>query len=238
MASDSPAPRPVSGNRLLDALPAADRRRLLAICRPVAFAPRDPVFRADGPLHHLLLPTAGVFSVLVRMDDGRAVEVNSIGREGVVGSPLVLGADRSPFEVFCQAPGHAHLLPAAAFAKEVTADAPAARLVRRFALYQLAEAGQSAACNRLHSVVQRCARWLLTTGDRAGADQFTLTHEFLSLLLGSRRASVTQVAAQLQAGGLIRYTRGQLTIADRPGLEAAACECYATLRGRSARLFD
>jgi CRP-like cAMP-binding protein len=238
MASDSPAPRAASGNRLIDALPVADRRRLLALCRPVTFAPRDPVFRADGPLHHLLLPTAGVFSVLVRMDDGRAVEVSSIGREGVVGSPLVLGADRSPFEVFCQVPGHAHLLPAAAFAKEVAADATVARLARRFLLYQLAEAGQSAACNRLHSVVQRSARWLLTTGDRAGTDQFTLTHEFLSLLLGARRASVTQVAGRLQADGLIRYTRGQVTITDRPGLEAAACECYHTLRTASARLFD
>lgn len=196
---------------------------------------RDPVYRQDGPLDHVYFPLAGVFSAVTAMADGAAVEVGTVGREGMLGAAALLGADRSPVQVFCQVPGEALRLPADRFRAEAAAGPPA-DAVRRHLRVEFAFAAQSVACNRLHTVGERCGRWLLTTRDRADADEFPITQDFLALMLGVRRASVTVAAGTLQQAGLIRYARGRVTVLDRAGLEAAACECYHTLRGLTDRL--
>jgi CRP-like cAMP-binding protein len=232
--SSSPSPSPAA-NRVLARLPPPDCDRLLAAAARVRFGLRDPVYRQDGPLDHVYFPLAGVFSAVTVMADGAAVEVGTVGREGVLGAAAVLGADRSPVQVFCQVPGDALRLPADRFRAAATAG-PLADAVRRHLRVEFAFAAQTAACNRLHTVEDRCARWLLTTRDRVDADDFPVTQEFLATMLGVRRASVTVAAGALQDRGLIRYSRGRVVVLDRAGLEAAACECYHTLRGETERL--
>ena len=170
------------------------------------------------------------------MADGATVEVGTIGREGFVGLPAFHGAERSPLETFVQIPGAFARLPLAPFRAAAAPGTALHALLQRFAQAYYVLTAQSAGCNRLHPVEERCARWLLLTQDRAGAATFPLTHEFLGYMLGVRRASVTLAAGALQRAGLIAYHRGVITVLDRPGLEAAACECYAIIRGHFERL--
>lgn len=231
-----PLTRPIVENRLLAALPGKDFDRLTARATTVPFGVRDLVYRTRGPMDHVYFPLDGVFSDIVTMDDGSAVEVGTTGSEGMLGAPLALGADRSPIQVFCQVAGRARRVPADDFLAEVGRPGPLADLVRRYQLALFTTAAQGVACNRLHGIDERCARWLLMTHDRVGADTFHLTQEFLALMLGVRRASVTVAAGMLQRAGVIDYTRGKITVTDRARLEAASCECYRVVRGAFDRL--
>jgi CRP-like cAMP-binding protein len=224
-------------NQLLAALPVADRDRLVRRMDEVTLARGDLVYRPNRPIVHAYFPRAGVLSMVIDMIDGGTVEVGTVGPEGVVGLPLLHGAEASPARVYCQVPPCAcRRLPAAAFRDEVGRDGPFRRVVNRFAQVTFALSAQSTACNRLHPVEERLARWLLMTQDRVGGPELNLTQQILSEMLGVRRASVTTAAGVLQKAGLIEYRRGRVRVVDRAGLEGAACECYAVVRAEFDRL--
>ncbi|MEP6767807.1 MAG: Crp/Fnr family transcriptional regulator [Acidobacteriota bacterium] len=181
-------------------------------------------------------PRTAVALMVTTMEDGSTVEVVTVGNEGLVGFPVFLGTDSMPMEVFTQIDGEAVTLPAPVV-KEASSNGGALRpLLARDTQALLSQIAQAGACNRLHPIDQRCARWLLMSHDRVPGDDFSLTQEFLSQMLGVRRATVTTAASILQRAGYIRYRRGRIQIADREGLEAASCECYRTIRSEYERL--
>jgi hypothetical protein len=167
---------------------------------------------------------------VAQMRDGTAIEVGTIGREGVSAIPLLMGATSTANANYCQVPGRAVRIPVDAFRELVRTTPPFRQLLDRYRQAYVNMLGQLAACNRLHSVYERCARWLLMTRDRVEGDEIALTHEYLAMMLGTNRSGVSIAAATLQQAGFIRYGRGKITILDRDGLECAACECYAVAR--------
>jgi CRP-like cAMP-binding protein len=219
-----------TGNRILDLLPPEESSRLLASSQSVFLPHGQQVYRQDGPMPHVYFPTTGVFGVVILMAEGKLVEATTVGNEGMVGLPLLLGVDFHPFSVVAQIPGEAVQVPAAPFVRASKAGGTLDRLLRCYALYRLRRANQTGACNSLHSVEERMSRWLLMAHDRAGKEEFLLTHEFLSELLGVRRQTVSITAGTLQRAGFITYRRGILRMLDREGLEAASCECYEVMK--------
>lgn len=233
----SGAPPDGLGNRLLLALPEPYRERFLAQLEPVEMVVREPVYAPGKPIEHVYFPDGCVLSVLAVMDDDQAVEVATIGNEGMVGIPVFLGATSSPGLAFCQVPGKAWRMAAGTFRELANGAGAIQQLLQRYTYAFFTQLSQGSACNRLHSVEQRCARWLLMTHDRVGGrDQFELTQEFLAQMLGVRRATVTEAAGRLQQDGLITYSRGIITITNRKGLEAASCECYRIITDEHTRL--
>lgn len=172
------------------------------------------------------------------MQNGATVEVATVGNEGMVGLPVFLETDRIPIQGFVQVPGDAMRMRADVFREKVTPGSPLYKLLQRYTQALFNQVAQSAACNNLHSIEERFCRWLLMTRDRVDSDQFLLTQEFLSQMLGVRRASVSVVAAIIQKAGLIQYSRGKMTILDRQGLEDCACECYFTVKAEYERLIN
>jgi CRP-like cAMP-binding protein len=170
-----------------------------------------------------------VVSLVTPLEDGAIVEVATVGNEGIVGVPLVLGGSLA-VRAISQVAGWVVRMDAATFLKEVERDGPLREIVNDYLQALFGQISQAAACNRLHSNEERLSRWLLMSHDRVGVDEFGITHEFLGQMLGSRRATVTLSAGILQAAGLIRYHRGQITIIDRPGLESVSCECYGVIK--------
>jgi CRP-like cAMP-binding protein len=195
----------------------------------------EPGARIDA----LYFPVDAVVSVLTTLSDGAGVEIATIGNEGMVGSPLVLGSNTMPAREFCQVqvPGQLLRMDREAFADVHSEHDPFREILQLYIQALFSQISQQVACNALHSIEERCSRWLLLTHDRVHSDSFPLTQEFLSQMLGVRRASVTLAAGALQTAGLIRYRRGQMVIQDREGLENASCECYAVLRNEYDRLF-
>lgn len=225
-------------NALLAALPPEERRLLASVLEPVPLTFRQVLQEVDKPVEHLWFPRSGIGSVLSDMADGASVEVATVGREGMCGLPIVLGASQSSQLVFVQIPGEGERLSAADFLRLRDRLPVFNRLLLRYALAFLTQIAQGSACNRLHPVETRCARWLLQTHDRVGADRFSLTHEFLAQMLGVTRPSVTIAAGILQKAGLILYTRGVVQVLDRERLEAAACECYGIIAAEFRRLVE
>jgi CRP-like cAMP-binding protein len=234
-ASTAAGPRP--RNRLLAALPPDDLAWLWPRLEPVDFSHRAVLHAPDEPLTAVHFPETGWVSMLATLENGDAAEVGLVGREGMVGLPLLLGADRSPFEAMTQAEGSGLRLSAGAFQEALGRSVALRTLLLRYALAFTAQVAQTAACNGRHHVEQRLARWMLMAHDRAEGDSFPMTHEFLSMMLGVRRAGVTVAAGALQRAGLIRYERGRMTVTDRAGLEAGACDCYEVVRREYDRLF-
>lgn len=225
---------PPTANLLLAALPSEEYDRLLPDLTVLALALRTMLHEADAPFDAVYFPLTGVASVTTLMADGGMVEVGTIGREGMTGLPAFFGAEISPLPTFVQGAGDFVRLPIAPFHAAAAPGTAHHTLLLRFAHAYYILAAQSAGCNRLHPVEARCARWLLLTQDRVAWATFPLSHEFLGYMLGVRRASVTIAMGTLQRAGLITYHRGIVTVVDRPGLEAASCECYAIIR----RAFD
>lgn len=191
------------------------------------------LYAPGAPIEFVYFPDTAVASMVRHMKGGSGVEVGTIGADGMVGVSTVLGAVTMPAECIIQVPGVARKLATASLlailahpAAMETGEVGLAELLRRFAQSLFEQVAQSAACNRLHALNLRCARWLLMTHDRVQGDEIALTQEFLSYMLGVRRAGVTEAMGALQRSGLIRYRHGHVTVCDRPGLEAAACECY------------
>jgi CRP-like cAMP-binding protein len=223
-------------NRLLAELPPEDLGELIGTLDPVELPKKEILFEVGAPLDHIYFIEEGIASVLTMMEDGASSEVGMVGPEGVVGVSALLGGRMSAQHVVMQLPGTAHLIPAAR-CKTVFDRNPGVRAVLlRFIEDLLNLSAQTAACNRLHSVEQRTARWLLMAADRVGGNVLPLTQEFLAAMLGVRRSGVSEAAGELQRSGLIRYRRGEITIIDRAGLEKTACECYGLDRRRVERL--
>lgn len=213
-------------NRILRALPRADLGPLRPNLQLVTLRQKQILHESGAPIEDMYFIEDGLASVLTAMADGSAIEVRMIGPEGMTGFPYLLGSRILPQQIIIQVPGSALRMRAALFRAEFERREEVRGVVLRFVNAAYAMTSQTAACNRLHSVEQRCARWLLNASDRIGSDTMPMTHEFLSSLLGVRRSGVTVTAGRLQRSGLIRYHRGHLEITDREKLEELACECY------------
>jgi CRP-like cAMP-binding protein len=181
-------------------------------------------------------PTDGVISLVTPLHTGAIVEVATIGNEGVVGVPVVQPLTSFAVRAITQDAGHGLRMETAVFADWVANSRPFQTLIDRYTQALFGQIAQAAACNRLHSSEERLSRWLLMSRDRVSSDQFMITQEFLSQMLGARRSTVSVSAGILQRAGLIRYTRGLVTIVDRDGLEAVACECYAVIKAELDRV--
>jgi CRP-like cAMP-binding protein len=221
---------------VLQYLPPDDRQRLQARAERVPLELRQVLYWPDEPITHVYFPVDSIVSLLTLLGAGDSVEAGLVGREGVVGLPLFLGAETTHGRAVVQGAGEAWRLPAAAFRAEAGRDGPLRDRLLRYTQALLQQVAQSSGCNRLHAHEERCARWLLMLHDRLPADTFRLTQEFLALMLGVSRPAVTLVMGALQRAGLLAYHRGELTILDRAGLEAAACECYAITLRETERL--
>ena len=227
-----PAPR----NRLLAALPAEDLARLWPQLEPVEVELRHILSAPDEPITAVYFPETGWASMLALLADGRSAEVGLIGSEGMVGLPLLLGSDSSANEAMVQAAGTMLRLRADAFHRAVEESPALWTILLRYALAFQQQVTQTAACNGHHALDQRLARWLLMAHDRAEDDEFPMTQEFLAMMLCVHRPGVTVAARLFQQAGLIRYGHGQMKVTDREGLEAAACECYGTVRRQFEQL--
>lgn len=223
-------------NRLLAALPAEERERVCARLEPVVLAFKQGLCEPDVPIAYVYFVERGVCSLVQDMIDGAVIEVSTIGPEGMVGLPVYLGAESMSSRVFVQLPGDALRVDAATFRDLAVPGSLLHLLLGRYTQALMGQMAQGVACNRLHSIEERCARWLLQTHDRVHADRFPLTQEFLGEMLGVRRASVNVAAGILQKAGFIRYSRGVITILDRDGLESASCECYRLVEAEYVRL--
>jgi CRP-like cAMP-binding protein len=217
-------------NSLLAAVPRKEYRRLLAGLEPVTLIFGDVLYEPGETIQHVYFPGASLVSLLTLADGHLAMEVGLIGREGMVGIPLVLGHNVSPVRALVQGAGTAMRMAAARFHKEFQISQPLQQELYYYTHTLMAQISQTAACNRFHVVEKRLARWLLMTHDRVKSDQFRMTHEFLGHMLGVRRVGVTKAAQALQKRKLISYSRGDITVLDRRGLEAAACECYEVIK--------
>jgi len=224
------APHAPVQNHLLAALPRKDYQRLLARLEPVKLTFGEVLYEPGKTIRHVYFPGTSLVSLLTLADGHLALETGLLGRDGMVGIPLVLGHDESSVRALVQGTGTAMRMASAHFREEFRLSLPLQQELYRYAHTLMAQISQTAACNRFHVVETRLARWLLMTHDRVKSDQFRMTHEFLGHMLGVRRVGVTKAAQALQKRKLIRYTRGDITVLDRGGLEAAACRCYEIVK--------
>ena len=219
------------GNRILASVPDEERSAIASSLTEVALASGQVLYRQRTAIDHVYFPDTAVISLLSRMENDAVVEVGTIGNEGAAGLGIFLGATVSVPETLAQVPGNAHRMSASAFNSAIVQLPRFREIVARCTHAFMTQVSQTAACNRLHGIDERCARWLLLTHDRVGgADTFALTHQFLSFMLGVRRAGVTQALGALVRSAVISSSNGRITILDRRGLEAASCECYAIVR--------
>ena len=226
---------PRGENRILAALPQAEQLSLFDLLRDVSLPVKTVLFEPGGPIDAVYFPTGGVVSLVTALNAGAIVEVATIGNEGIVGVPLV------PFgslavRALAQVAGHALRIDAAVFLEWYQNNRLFQTLVDRYTQALFGQISQAAACNRLHSSEEQLSRWLLMSQDRVGSDRFMITQEFLAQMLGARRSTVSVSAGILQRAGIIRYTRGHLTIVDREQLEAVSCECYSVIKSELDRV--
>ena len=230
---------PPARNRLLSALrsanPAAEAQ-LRAGLESVELTLHAKVMGPDRPIRHVYFPETGVLSQILQMHNGATVEVSLVGSDGMAGLAVYLGGATFPVEVTCSAPGTFLRMRSAEFQAEAARNPQLLKVLHGYTLAVLKIGAQSMGCDRFHSVEARAARWLLEMDDRVAQDAFTMTHEFLALILGVRRQTVSVVVSQLSRQGWMTYHRGVVEIIDRVGLERAACECYEVIRAEFARL--
>jgi CRP-like cAMP-binding protein len=235
----SPPPSAAGRNQLLQLLRGAEYERLRPHLTIVSLRSGQNVIKPSARVRYVYFPQTAVFSVISVMRDNRAAEVGTVGNEGFVGLSVFLGADSMPSECLAQVAGDASRMEADAFRGAVAGSPALAALMGRYTQAFMVQVAQTAACNALHSLGQRCARWLLMTDDRvANGHGFELTQQYLSYMLGVRREGVSGAAKLLQEAGLIRYSRGHVVITDRPGLEKKSCECYAVVRAEHDRIIE
>ena len=223
-------------NRLLSLLSDDDYERLRRHLSPVVFEYKKSLYEASRPIEQVYFPIDGVASLVITTAEGAGAEVGTIGSEGMVGLPVCLGDHFAPSSVYVQVPGNALKIDARVFRGELDRSATLNLVMLRYAHAFFNQVAQSAACAHLHRVEQRCCRWLLMTRDRMPSGDFLLTQEFLGMMLGVRRTTVTDVMGGLKKAGLIRYRRGHVTILDHEALRHRACECYEISKQEFDRL--
>jgi CRP-like cAMP-binding protein len=222
---------------LIEGLPSKQRKLLLKGCEPVDLVFGTVLCEADQLISHAYFPLSGFISLVTMLDGHQPLEMGLIGNEGMLGATLALGVNQAPMRAVVQGSGTALRISSALF-KQALVDCPALlRALKRYLYVLMMQLSQSAACTHFHEIEPRLARWLLMTHDRAHADHFYLTHEYLADMLGVRRSGVSIAAGALQQRKLISYSRGEIHILDRAGLEAAACGCYTAVRDDYAALF-
>ena len=226
----STQPRNLSKNRLLATLPGKDYNRLVGQMERVSLPFAEVLYEPGDTIHYVYFPDDSIVSLLSTVEDRSTLEVGIIGNEGMVGLSVLLGVTTSPHRAIVQGEGSAMRMKASALRKEMSGEGSLQRLLNRNIHALMTQIAQSAVCNRFHKVEARLARWLLMTHDRIGSDEFRLTQQFLSDMLGVRREGVTYAARALQKNQLIRYSRGHLTILNRQALEATACKCYSIIK--------
>ena len=226
MSEDDPFRR----NAILRQLPEQEYARLRPLLQHEAVEAKQTAYEAGVPIRRVCFPLSAVYSLVGSSDSELTVEVATIGHEGFVGLPVYLGAPTSPQTAFCQIPGEAATASVDDFRQLLTRDGGLHALLSRFTQATMVQVAQNVVCNSSHSAEKRMARWLLTTQDRVGRDEFTLTHEFLARMLGVHRPTVSETAQRIQAQGLIRYRRGAITIVDRHRLREIACDCYRIVK--------
>lgn len=224
-------------NQLIEHLPHRYQHSLLQRCEPVNLEYGSILCERGQPFRNLYFPLTGCISLVTLIADHPPLEVALIGNEGMLGGMLTLGVNRVPLRAVVQGSGTALRISASQFRHELRANPALLRTLNRYLYVLMAQLAQTAACNRFHEVPARLARWLLLSHDRAHAEHFYLTHQFLAEMLGVQRSAVTIAAGALQQQGLIHYSRGKITVLSRGGLESVACECYAALNNDYAELF-
>ncbi|HEU5231294.1 MAG TPA: Crp/Fnr family transcriptional regulator [Terriglobales bacterium] len=229
-------PKRQSANHLLGSLPERTQKQLLSKMDRVELVPRKVLYDPNQAIAHVYFPEEGVISLVSTMKEGAALEIATVGKEGMVGVPVLLGADSSPLQAFAQVPGHALKMSAPDFRHELANGTGLRRLLERYTQALFTQLSQSVACNRFHSIEQRCARWLLMTADRVKDGRFKLTQEFLAQMLGVRRPGVNEILQRFQQRGMVAYKQGQIEITNRRKLERVSCECYFIVRQEYERL--
>lgn len=229
---DMPADGFATGNRLFACLSRETRERLASEMETVPLHLRDVLHQVGRRVEHVYWPHSGMGSIVTLLRRGLNVEAATIGNEGLLGISYVLGDAQATEETMVQMPGEASRLRVRALRDEFERNHAMRTLLLRYAQLLMGQIAQGSACNRIHPIEARCARWLLSTHDRVSGDEFPLTHEFLAMMLGVRRAGVSVAQHNLLKDGLIGYVRGQITVLNRKGLESAACECYGVIRQR------
>jgi CRP-like cAMP-binding protein len=223
-------------NHLLDALPAADYDRLASHLDLVPLRLGDVLYESGGALRYVYFPTTSIISLLYVMEDGASAEIAIVGNEGVLGISLFMGGETTPSRAVVQSAGHAFRFKAELLKSEFERFGPTMHLLLRYVQALITQMAQTAVCNRHHTVDQQLCRWLLLSLDRLASNELSMTQELIANMLGVRREGVTEAAGKLQNAGLIQYRRGRITVLDRKGLEARACECYHVVRAEFDRL--
>jgi CRP-like cAMP-binding protein len=223
-------------NGLLAALPPADYQRLLPELELVPLPLGMAVYESGGKLDYVYFPTDCIVSLLYVMKDGASAEIAVVGHDGLIGVALFMGGESTPSRAVVQSAGYAYRLPSKTLKREFEGSHPLQHLLLRYTQALITQMAQTAVCNRHHSVEQQLCRWLLLSLDRLPSNELSMTQELIANMLGVRREGVTEAAGKLQTSGLIHYSRGQIKVLDRAGLEQRVCECYAVVKRESDRL--
>lgn len=225
-------------NLLLKLLPESELSAVLSVSETVGVESKQLIFRREEPIRHIYFPHDCVISLVTELKDGSSVEAMTVGCDGFVGLAVFNGIPASRLTAIGQISGSAVRIPTSEFERLTAECAELDRLLHRYSQYVFETVSQSAACNRMHVIEQRCARWLLMSEDRVGRNHFDLTQEFLAEMLGVRRPGVTVAMGTLEKAGLISHGRGRIAVTDRPGLEKVACECYRVIKERQGEILS
>ncbi len=232
-----PSPHHPKQNHLLAALPVAEFDRLSPHLELIPMPLGEALYESGGRLHHVYFPTTSIVSLLYVMENGSSAEIAVVGNEGILGIALFMGGETTPSRAVVQSAGFGYRLKAQLLKEEFNRAGPVMHLLLRYTQALITQMAQTAVCNRHHTVEQQLCRWLLLSLDRLDSDELTMTQELIANMLGVRREGVTEAAGKLQRAGLIRYSRGRITVLDRPGLEREVCECYKVVKKEFDRLF-
>ncbi len=224
-------------NHLIAAAPDDDRHRIIPHLEPVWLPLGMALYESGAQMESVYFPTTAIVSLLYELENGGSAEISVVGREGIVGIALFMGGGTVPNRAVVQSAGHAYRLRGPLLKQEFDRTGAVHDLLLRYTMALLTQMAQTAVCNRHHTVDQQLCRWLLLSLDRLQSDELSMTQELIANMLGVRREGVTAAAGKLQSAGLISYHRGQITVLDRPGLEARVCECYGVVRREYDRLF-
>ena len=225
-------------NHLLTALPAAEFDRLAPELELVPMPLGEVLYESGQQLQHVYFPTTSIVSLLYVMEDGASAEIAIVGNEGILGISLFMGGETTPSRAVVQSAGHGYRLKAHLLKQEFQRAGPVMELLLRYTQALITQMAQTAVCNRHHSIEQQLCRWLLLSLDRLSTFELTMTQELIANMLGVRREGVTEAAGKLQRAGIIRYSRGRITVLDRERLEQDVCECYAVVKKEFDRLLS